>query len=131
MSPNCPARQASTVAPQSLLMLNDTFIAQQARFFAERIESEHPGDARGQINRAWRLAYGVGPSDQEMLSSLVYMAEQAEQIRAHLAVPGKPVKSETTHKPEDPVAAVQDTQTLALASLCQALLCANRFLYID
>ena len=82
-------------------MLNDTFIAQQARFFAVRIETEHPGDARGQINRAWRLAYGVAPTDQEMLSSLVYMAEQAEQIRAHLAEPGKPPKPDSAHKPDD------------------------------
>ncbi len=131
MSPNCPARQASTVAPQSLMMLNDTFIAQQARSFAERLQAEHPGDARKQIQRAWRLAFNMAPTDQEVLSSLVYLAEQAEQIRARMALPAQPAKTDAARKSDESAPGLADTQTLALASLCQSLLCANRFLYLD
>jgi hypothetical protein len=119
MSPNCAMRENSTAAPQALLMLNDTFVAQQAAFFAERLQSENPGDLRAQINRAWKLTYSAAPNEKEMLSSLLYLAEQTERIRARLPAPAK-------DKP-----APKDPQTLALASLCQALLSANRFLYVE
>jgi hypothetical protein len=128
MSPNCAMRQASTVAPQSLMMLNDTFVAQQAQYFAERLLGEFPGDVRAQLKRAWRLVYGVAPQEQEVLSSLIYLAEQGEQIRARISpAPDKP----ETHKSDKTSSISRDPQTLALASLCQALISANRFLYIE
>jgi len=122
MSPNCTARQASTVAPQALMMLNDVFVAEQAREFARRLQSESPGDIRSQLNRAWRLAYGTAPNDKELQSGLIYLAEQSEQIRQRVASLPPP-------KEKDP--ARPDPQTLALASLCQSLFSANRFLYVD
>jgi hypothetical protein len=118
-------RQESTVAPQSLMMLNDTFVAEQARCFADRLLAEHPGDLRAQLKRAWRLVYGVDPKDGEMGSSLVYLAEQAEQIRALLAG-----KTDAAGK-DKPAVVPPDSHTSALASLCQALISANRFLYIE
>ncbi len=120
MTPNCTMREASTVAPQALFMLNDTFVAQQSEFFAERLQRENPGDVRAQINRAWKLAYNTAPSDKESMSSLLYLAEQTERIRARVAT----MKKEKDKTPPDP-------QTLAMASLCQALLSANRFLYVE
>jgi mono/diheme cytochrome c family protein len=120
MTPNCTMREASTVAPQALFMLNDTFVAQQSEFFAERLQRENPGDVRAQINRAWKLAYNTAPSEKESMSSLLYLAEQTERIRARLAT----MKKEKDKTPADP-------QTLAMASLCQALLSANRFLYVE
>ena len=131
MSPNCTVRETSTVASQSLMMLNDTFVAQQALFFARRFEAENPGDARSQIKRAWRLAYGVAPAASELTSSLVYLAEQAEQIRARTAAPASPEKKDAVRKSDETPGMTPDTQSLALASLCQALMSANRFLYID
>ena len=77
-----------------------------------------PGDLRAQINRAWKLAYNVTPSEKETLASLVYLAEQTERIRPRVS----PAKDKSV--PKDP-------QTLALASFCQALLSANRFLYVE
>jgi hypothetical protein len=118
MSPNCVQRETSTAAPQALLMLNDTFIAQQAQFFAERLMAENPGDLRAQLARAWKLAYNVPPTDKEITSSLLYLAEQTERIRPRVVPPAK-------DKP------ARDPQILALSSLCQALLSANRFLYVE
>ena len=47
-------RTVSTVAPQSLTMLNDTFVAGEAQHFAERLISAFPGDLRAQIaGGAW------------------------------------------------------------------------------
>jgi hypothetical protein len=125
MNPNCELRNVSTVAPQSLTMLNDSFVAIQAQYFAERLLAEHPGDARAQVERAWRLAYGTPACENDISRSLVYLAEQAEQIRARLAtLPPKKEKDKTPAEPRDP-------QLLALASLCQALVSANAFLYVD
>jgi mono/diheme cytochrome c family protein len=120
MTPNCTMREASTVAPQALFMLNDTFVAQQSEFFAERLQRENPGDVRAQIHRAWKLAYDTAPSEKELMSSLLYLAEQTERIRARVVM----MKKEKDKAPPDP-------QTLAMASLCQALLSANRFLYVE
>jgi hypothetical protein len=120
MTPNCTMREASTVAPQALLMLNDTFVAQQSEYFAERLQRENPGDVRAQIERAWKLAYNTAPTEKESMSSLLYLAEQTERIRARLAT----MKKEKDKTPPDP-------QTLAMSSLCQALLSANRFLYVE
>jgi hypothetical protein len=120
MTPNCTMRETSTVAPQALLMLNDTFVAQQSHDFAERLMNEHPGDLRAQLVRAWKLAYNTAPTEKEMSSSLFYLAEQTERIRARVVT----FKKEKDKTPTDP-------QTLALASLCQALLSANRFLYVE
>jgi hypothetical protein len=122
MTPNCELRNSSTVAPQSLTMLNDSFVAEQAQLFAERLLAEHPGDARAQVQRAWRLVYGGAPAEAETLRCLAFLAEQAETIRARLPKTN-PAKKEK--------AAPDDPQKLALASLCQSLISANRFLYVD
>jgi len=106
-------------------MLNDSFIAEQSKYFADRLFTECPGDARAQVMRAWRLAYGVAPRSDELTRSLVYLAEETEAIRAQIAShPKKPEKKgEKAVEPEP--------QKLALASFCQALISANRFLYVE
>ena len=124
MSPNCENRPQTTAATQSLMMLNDTFVVAQAQQFAERLGREAPGDLRAQIRRAWRLVFLCDPTETGLRDSLVYLAEQGESIRARKVALAETKKSE---KPAQPT----DTQTLALASLCQALLCQNRFLYVD
>ena len=127
MTPNCEARNVSTVAPQSLTMLNDSFIAEQSKYFADRLFSEFPGDARAQVTRGWRLVYGVSPRAEELTRSLVYLAEQTEAIRAQIAThPKKPQKKDDKSPPPEP-----EPQKLALASFCQALISANRFLYVE
>ena len=127
MTPNCELRNVSTVAPQSLTMLNDSFIAEQSRYFADRLLAESPGDARAQVTRGWRLVYGSAPRPEELTRSLVYLAEETEAIRAHLAShPRKPAKKDDKTSPPE-----GQPQKLALASFCQALISANRFLYVE
>ncbi|MHA3772198.1 DUF1549 domain-containing protein [Verrucomicrobiota bacterium sgz303538] len=120
MSPNCDARASTTVAPQSLLLMNDSFVVNTATHFAERLRREHTGDARAQITRAWQLLFGVGPSESEQRDMLLYLAEQGETLRARIAA--QPPKKD---------APAPDPQLQALASLCQALLSTNRFLYVE
>lgn len=120
MSPNCDARNCTTVAPQSLFMMNDVFVLEMARAMAARLRTEVPGDARAQIANAWRLLYGSDPSDAEIVRGLTYLAEQAESLRVFHAA-AKPVKDAP---PPDP-------QLDALASFCQVLFSSNRFLYVE
>ena len=49
-------RPVTTVAPQSLMLLNDDFMQQQAAAFADRLVKEAGSDAQAQIRRAYALA---------------------------------------------------------------------------
>jgi hypothetical protein len=106
MEPNCEARTASTVAPQALMLMNSAFIVSQAEVFAERVRKEAGADPRARVVRAWRLAFAAEPSEAEVAEAVAFLAEQAGHFKA-------------------------DAEQRALASFCQALLSANRFLYID
>jgi len=153
MTPNCEARNCSTVAPQSLLLMNDDFVLNNAHSLAARLQREAPGDARAQIVRAWRILYGREPREADLLRSLAYLAEQTEAIRAYqqaskpgvqttplAGLPFTAVSPTTTKGPSSTAkgapaivkgAAAPDPQFEALASLCQVFFSSNRFLYIE
>ena len=111
MAPNCDARHASTVAPQSLMLMNSKFIHEQAEYFAARLRGE-TGDLRAQITKAWKLAYAAEPSAVDVEQGARFVALQMEYFKSQAA------------KTPDPAA-------LALTNYCQALLSSNRFLYVD
>ena len=50
------ARNVSTVAPQALTLMNNEFLLNQARIFAERLEEAAPNDLGQQIDLAYRIA---------------------------------------------------------------------------
>ncbi|HEY2838369.1 MAG TPA: PSD1 and planctomycete cytochrome C domain-containing protein [Pirellulales bacterium] len=127
MTPNCELRASSTVAPQSLLMMNSAFVVEQSDVMAARIEREAGPDPAAQLQRAWLLAYSRKPSEAETKASLAFLTEQAALVSqaalvnpAETAAPADPKKS-PPHAPA----------RLALAQLCQALLISNEFLYVD
>jgi hypothetical protein len=122
MAPNCDARAVTTVAPQSLLLMNDVFLLAQANHLADRLRREAPGDARAQVARAWKLLYCRRPEEAEVLDCLAFLAEQAETLRTRAVSPADPRKGP---------AAPRDVGLEALASLCQVLLSGNRFLYLE
>jgi len=120
MLPNCELRGSSTVAPQSLFMLNDSFVLSNALELAGRVRRERPGDLRGQIARVWLILTARAPSGAEAVEALAHVAEQAESLRLfHAAHP--PAKDAP---PADP-------QAEALASYCQVLLSSTLFLYVN
>ena len=119
MIPNCEVRNRSTVAPQSLLLMNDTFVLETAKALATRLRNEVRGDARGQIVKAWRTLYGEEPKDADVFRSLAYLAEQTEAVRAY----HHGIQHAKDAPPPDP-------QLEALSSLCQILYSSNRFLYV-
>jgi hypothetical protein len=118
MSPNCQQRASSTVAPQSLLMMNSPFVTQQAEAMAARIEREAGADPAASFQRAWRLVFGRAPSAVEIEGGVGFLARQAE------AASSNPPAADPKEPPPDPA-------RVALANLCQALVSSNGFLYVD
>jgi len=120
MEPHCERRAETTVAPQSLLLMNDVFILENARRLAERLRAEAPDDLPAQLRLAWRVLYGESPAESEVARSLHYLEAQAATLAAyHEAHPSK----------EGEPGADPDLE--ALASLCQVLYSSNRFLYLE
>lgn len=120
MVPNCEMRAQTTVAPQSLLLMNDTFILDSAKRLAERLEKERPGNVQAQLERAWSLLFGKTPSAADLAQSQAYLEEQTRQLTDyHRTTP--PAKGAPAPNPPRE----------ALASLCQILCSSNRFLYVE
>jgi len=71
-----PARNSTTTPLQSLALLNDPIVIRQAERFAARLTDTHPGDARGQVTTAYRLALGREPSSEEAGSAEMFIAKR-------------------------------------------------------
>ncbi len=67
-------RNASTVAPQALFLLNSPFIAQQSRLAAERLLAEEFATDRERIERLYLRALGRLPTERELALTAGYVA---------------------------------------------------------
>jgi mono/diheme cytochrome c family protein len=127
MEVNCERRQSSTVAPQSLMLMNSQFILDQAARFARRLQTEAGPDRALQVARAWQLAFNRSPSEAERADALDFLSRQVEHLRVlPESKDEKPSKNEKA-KRAPPLA----PELQALTNLCQTLFSANEFLYID
>jgi hypothetical protein len=117
MSPNCEQRASSTNAPQSLMLMNNSFVLQQADAMAERIELEVGADPSAQFQRAWQIAYCRTPSASQLQAGVAFLGEQAAIIAA------KPSAEAQATSPAP--------ERVALSNLCQALVMSNGFLYVE
>jgi hypothetical protein len=72
-------RNASTVAPQALFLLNHPFVWTQAEQLARRLHREVPDSEQGRIERAFQLLYGRPPTPTEVRIGLGFL---------HRAAPG-------------------------------------------
>ena len=71
---SCPTRSSTTVPTQALTLLNNPFVVDQSRRFAERVMREAGPDTRARAVLAFRLATGRGPSPSQLKASLDYLA---------------------------------------------------------
>jgi hypothetical protein len=69
-------RNTSTTPLQALNLMNGPFVLQQAGFFAERVRREAGPEVSAQVERAFSLAFGRRPDEQEK-------AAAAELVREH------------------------------------------------
>lgn len=104
MTPNCEKRAASTAAPQSLLMMNNSFVIQQAELLANRVRERAGTDPAAQVTLAWRTVFGHRPTEIDVQSGVEFLTQPDE---------------------------TPEIQATALNHFCQALFCSNRFLYVD
>jgi hypothetical protein len=111
---SCGRRETTTVAPQALALLNDTFVRARALDFAQRVEKEAGVEPKAQVCLAWRLALGREPSTSELKSGMTFLNSQFRQRSRR--DPGKPQT---------------EPQQLALADFCQAVFALNEFIYVD
>jgi hypothetical protein len=146
MDPNCERRDLTTVAPQSLFLMNDEFVIERAKDLAARVIKEHPTDENAQVRAAWILTQGREPSTKELADFNRLLAEQTEHFAklkpakpvADASLKVRPIKVKANSKkaaPQPtfpaPVATTQDVRVEALGSLCQVLLATNRFLHVE
>jgi hypothetical protein len=61
----CPQRNRSTTPIQALNLFNSKFVIDQAQFLARRVEKEAGSEPDKQVRRAFRLAYGRWPSEEQ------------------------------------------------------------------
>lgn len=73
---SCPRRESSTHAPQALELLNGQLANDLAKSFAGRLREESGGDQSRMVEKAFRLALGRAPTDQERTSSLAFLRDQ-------------------------------------------------------
>ena len=128
MNPNCTARVSSTVATQSLMLMNSKFTVSLAEQFARRVRDEAGGDPRAQVTLAWRLAFADGPNDDQLSEAIQFLDDQASHFRDNTPKSDSPEKKQGDGKD---AADKADSQLEALASFCHALVSSNQFLYVD
>jgi hypothetical protein len=121
MEPNCSVRASSTVATQSLLLMNSEFSVDCAREFARHVVRLAGKDVVGQVRLAWQIAYSTDPSPSELAGAAQYVLDQSLHYATH---PPTVEASKDARADNDP-------QLEALASYCHALLSSNRFLSVE
>lgn len=109
--PNCDRRNATTTAPQSLMLLNSEFVRTQAGHFAARVRTEAKAAPTpdGLVRTAWLIAYLRPPTADELRLAAAFLRAQTTTLRDK----------------------AKDAELAALTNLCQQLLASNEFLYVD
>ena len=69
-----PARHETTVPQQALFLLNGSFVAEQARSLARRVEQGLPTDDEAWVRRAYRAALGRDPSIDDRNQAVAFLA---------------------------------------------------------
>src|SRR5262249_61494511 len=73
-------RDVSNVPAQALILMNDPFVAQQARRWAVRVLAMEGVDASGRVRRMYREAYARPPSEAELNAALHFLKSHAEEL---------------------------------------------------
>jgi hypothetical protein len=110
MATNCTRRIHSAVPLQSLTLLNDVFMLEQADCFAARVVARADSESQ-QIATAFRLAFAREPGAAEIGASAALLQKLRERYTEEKLPPDQ-------------------VQRKAQARLCHMLLCANEFLYV-
>ena len=122
-APNCDRRSESTVATQSLMLMNNSSVIRICDHFANRVIRQAGDDPMAQVVQAWQFAFGVAPTESQRTKTGQWLVDQ----RAILAQPNPEQPTSPNAGALEPAKANEQ----ALSLLCQALLSSNAFLYVD
>ena len=111
MQTNCSRRLNSVSPLQSLTLMNDDFVVENARAFAQRVAGLSGGTPEEAIETAYLLALSRPPSSEEARIARAHLARQND---LYLKANAEPAHAEKK----------------ALESLCHLLFLTNEFLYI-
>lgn len=75
-----PKRTSSTTPLQALNLLNSPFLLQQSQVFAERVRKEAGNDGGKQAERAFLLAFGRPPAEEELTAGKRLIAEHGLMV---------------------------------------------------
>ena len=118
---SCDRRLTTTVATQSLQMLNDPFIDSQAGAMAERVLAAlAPEDLKAQATRVYYLALSRPPSTEQLRSAVEFLQAQRELHLRRLADELKDVSADDRES---------QARRRALADLCHVMFNASEFVY--
>jgi hypothetical protein len=105
----CENRVTTTVPTQALTLLNNTFVLDQARYFAERVAKLSGGEQDARVRTAYRIALGRAPREHELDENVAFLNHQHDY---HVGRQSK------------------DASLDALVDLCHVILNLNEFMYI-
>jgi Protein of unknown function (DUF1553) len=122
---SCERRQTTTVAPQSLTLMNNEFIHRQSRAFAVRLLRESGDNPSACIERAWLLALSRQPTEEERQKNLEFLGRLEQKWIAD-----ESKKGVVNWLPES-LHTVSPARAEALAKFCLTIFNLNEFLYVD
>ncbi|MCH7989885.1 MAG: DUF1553 domain-containing protein, partial [Planctomycetes bacterium] len=110
---HCTVRKPSAVVTQSLTLLHDDFVVEQAGLFADRVigRAEQQTEQQ-QIETAFRIALGRPPDQEEMQWSV-------DLLRRHVT---RLLREKTTN---------DEAHRIAITHVCHMLFNTNEFLYVE
>jgi hypothetical protein len=71
-----PKRDATTVAPQALYLMNNKFAAELSRQLAGRKDVLNLADVDQRISRVYQILYSRAPSEHEQALARIYLGAQ-------------------------------------------------------
>lgn len=77
---SCARRNRSTIAPQALILMNNSFIRMQAQRFADRLKQDAGSDVAKQVDRAYELAFARAPKESERGTILDFLQTHPESF---------------------------------------------------
>lgn len=103
-------RQATTIAPQALLLMNNPGVRESCKELAKRVAPASDTTTNVAITQAYEITISRPPTEDELQSGVSFIEHQT---KSH----------EMSGHPEP--------RQLAIADYCQILLCLNEFVYVD
>jgi hypothetical protein len=107
MNVTCERRNTTTVPTQALTLLNNSFVLEQAKSFAERVWAGAGADPERQVTEAYRIALGRAARPTELEANRAFLARQKDY-----------------HSRKD------NPAMAALVDLCDVVLNLNEFVYL-